>query len=94
MRRHAVGRAGLQVLVVRVVHPGPAGPPPGGDASERTGVEEAGANLICRGTSEPSSPGRRPARPLVELSGKGRVAVVGQGPLELAVVDAAQGQRR
>jgi len=26
-------------------------PPPGGDASERTGAEEAGANLICRGTS-------------------------------------------
>jgi len=29
MRRHAVGRAGLQVLMVRVVHPGPAGPAAG-----------------------------------------------------------------
>ena len=41
-----------------------------------------------------ADPGRASHRLLVELGGKGRVAVVGQGPLELAVVDAAQGQRR
>jgi hypothetical protein len=37
---------------------------------------------------------RLPARQLVAFGGKGRVAVVGQGPFELAVIDAAQGQGR
>jgi hypothetical protein len=38
--------------------------------------------------------GRPPAFPLVELTWQGRITMVGHGPLELAVIDAAQGQRR
>ncbi len=52
------------------------------------------ARQMAPGSGLDADPGRASHRLLVELGGKGRVAVVGQGPLELAVVDAAQGQRR